>query len=88
MSAIKTQRNHSKNKQLDKETAEYAEESRQSHTSFLQSKNVLNQSYKDCKKLPMPKISTIDDTANIKKPKNHANKDTEHTLQINTSDTA
>ena len=36
----------------------------------------------------MPKISTIDDTANIKKPKNHANKDTEHTLQINTSDTA
>ena len=29
----------------------------------------------------MPKKSTIDDTANIKKPKNHANKDTEHMLQ-------
>ena len=57
VSAIKTQRNHSKinnwiKKQLNTQRSlgkDHPNIKGRSRTSFLQSKNVLNQSYKDCK---------------------------------------
>ena len=54
VSAIKTQRNHSKNEQFDKETAEYAEESWQRPSEHKRKKSYLFSPVKEC---PKPKPS-------------------------------
>ena len=96
VSAIKTPRNHSKNKPLDKETAEFAEESWQRPSEHKKKKSYFFSPVKECpqpksskteQKLTMPKNNSIDDTAPVKKSKNRAKKDKDHTREMNMSNT-